>query len=359
MLFLDTLPDPNLAMDSLIECMLASNEDAAIGAIQRIQGIWDRAHQGRQRCLLALLAILDGDRVSLKQAAIDVIGEMGEVAEPVVPVLVELLEDAELRGDATWALGEIGPFAAPAIPALLLWLDDDDLAWLVAEVLAVIDPMHPEVRDALLASSQSDNAHRRWGTILAFRLFPSNDELAREVILGALHDPDWRVQMEGARLAGDLGEAARDVIPTLTRMVRNEPLDANNDLAPDSASYSWRTRTGALRSLVEICSRDEVEPLFLEVLEDESIGMREQAVRLVRENKIDPDKVIEHLLPLLDDPDSMVRGQVVDILASLYDRAQNQQGIIEGLRRLTSDPEMGEAAAYSLRTIEGKDHDGR
>ena len=62
----------------------------------------------------------------MRLKGVEVLGRMGSAAEPAVPDLVRLLDDAdpEVRKAAARTLGRIGPTAEAAVPALMRALFD-------------------------------------------------------------------------------------------------------------------------------------------------------------------------------------------------------------------------------------------
>lgn len=75
--------------------------------------------------LFASVTIRDGDSAT-RRAAIEAFRKLGDKAEPIVPVFVEMLKNPDLRKTALEALGAIGPSASPAVPMIAQLLGDAD-----------------------------------------------------------------------------------------------------------------------------------------------------------------------------------------------------------------------------------------
>ncbi len=76
----------------------------------------------------ALIDALGGDNLSVQKkiGIAEVLGRLGSVAAPAVPVLISRLQDPNpgVRSATAKALGQIGPAAAPAVPVLISRLQD-------------------------------------------------------------------------------------------------------------------------------------------------------------------------------------------------------------------------------------------
>jgi hypothetical protein len=79
-----------------------------------------------QRILPAVVAMLKDDNIYVRRGAADALGEMGAAAKECVPILMECMDDPELRSSAAWALARMGSDAEQAIPVLIDALSDED-----------------------------------------------------------------------------------------------------------------------------------------------------------------------------------------------------------------------------------------
>jgi len=120
-------------------------EAAAFSPQSRVQAqaalaLW-KLTKNAQPLLPVLKELLHGG--NLEWEAAQVLGEMGPAAEPVVPDLIAALErgDESVQIFTAEALGRIGPAAKPALPALrkLLEHDEPELRELAAQVIKLIE----------------------------------------------------------------------------------------------------------------------------------------------------------------------------------------------------------------------------
>ena len=97
------------------------------------------------RPLSAWVADLKADAPQVRNAAAYEISGLGPAAAPVVPALIEALDDPAptVRFPVTVALGEIGPAASAAVPRLQKMMDDevnDEIAAAAKRALRRIQP---------------------------------------------------------------------------------------------------------------------------------------------------------------------------------------------------------------------------
>lgn len=100
------------------------HEDTALIALARING---------SRSLNRLIEALEQDEeILIREAVASQLGDLGEVAIPAVPALIQALDLKQedifvdsLRASAATALGQIGPAAREALPALVKLRDGD------------------------------------------------------------------------------------------------------------------------------------------------------------------------------------------------------------------------------------------
>src|SRR6185437_9622692 len=144
--------------------------------------------------------------------------------EILVPALIPLLQDAEMRWYAAQALADVGPEARAAIPALIPLLkgnNDIKLAECAAYALGEIGPDAKEAVPALcevLFHSKGPQSDRAWNAILAI------GSGAAEHLGAALVDPDREHRRTVAALLIALEEKARPARSALRHDLEDEDM---------------------------------------------------------------------------------------------------------------------------------------
>lgn len=89
-----------------------------------------------------LLELLRGNDNFLRGAAANALGKLGALPQEVIPLLIQCLDNEELRETAALSLAGYGPQARGAVPKLLtlMRINDKDLHHAVVMALTSIDP---------------------------------------------------------------------------------------------------------------------------------------------------------------------------------------------------------------------------
>jgi HEAT repeat protein len=165
-----------------------SDRDARV-RIQAVLAMWQIANDKTHVPLLARL--LEDESVATREAAAQALTSMGGDAREATPALVKALTDTEpsVKQAAVVAIGSIGPSAKDAAASLRPLLKDADKAVRLHAAFALWQ-VTGEVKDTL------------------------------DILRSLVSDPNLQVAAI-ARL-GTLGPAARDILPDLVTMYREE-----------------------------------------------------------------------------------------------------------------------------------------
>lgn len=108
-------------------------------------------------------------------------------------------------------------------------------------------------------------------------------------------------------------------------------------------------------SLINDISPDEIFALGEQLLENEKLSVRAQAVTFMQIRKTDP-RATELWVKALDNSESDVRSEACHLLGNVP--RGHRAMAIAGLQKLRTDPDahVRENAAQALRTLTGKDH---
>lgn len=129
--------ESKVATERLINLLEEYPEDESIC----IATIYALSGQSPELTLPALKAALKSKQSRVRLAAIRALGSFGEAGEPMVPVLLELLDDPATSQAAAHSLGRIGTPAQEAIPRLIKMLDDDQARRIALEGLEQFGPL--------------------------------------------------------------------------------------------------------------------------------------------------------------------------------------------------------------------------
>jgi HEAT repeat protein len=149
-------------------------------------------------------------------------------AKVVVPAVVRFTKDrpaSNHRNIAVELLGDYGPDAKEAVPLLLAGLlaQTPGHPWNCAAALARIDP--DKARAAVPLLHELARQQYRWLEPYAvlYRIDPDDETRPLEVLQAALQSGDSdRLRVAAAHCLGELGPAAKEAGPALTRALRDE-----------------------------------------------------------------------------------------------------------------------------------------
>lgn len=176
----------------LIAALDDKDEDVRYGAVQAL------GHLGQSlpAAVQALIASLKSRYANVRSGAAEALGNIGKDAPTVTPALIDALkdEDPAVRRAAVEALGSFGRDASPAVP------------YLTAIVKETVGESEPEYPLAYFATETLKKIGRA----------------AVPALMLALHNNNAEVRHEAIQALGDLGKDAREAIPVLMPLLRDE-----------------------------------------------------------------------------------------------------------------------------------------
>lgn len=189
--------------------------------------------------------------------AIEILSELGPLAEPALPELIGDLSDAdpEIRSDAAFAIGSIGPDAADAVPALTKLLDDHPkhppesgedgaggkravpgfiAAYALGKIGAAAKPAVERLHGLVDGEDPFMATVAAWAGL---RIEPGNKELytkAIPLLTKALKSERDLARLEAAGALGDIGRPAAEAIPSLEMVAEDDPVAAVREAAEEA-----------------------------------------------------------------------------------------------------------------------------
>jgi HEAT repeat protein len=168
----------------------------------------------------------------LQRVAVRVLARIGPDAKAAVPALTKTLaagdDDPELQREVQFALGAIGPEAAAATPELIKSLSrpDEEVQYTACYALGRIGPAAADATEALRNNLTSDDPFLRLASVWALlKIHPQNPRLqafAVPLLIGGLQHEREQVRLEAATTLGELGQAAKESLPTLKKALEDE-----------------------------------------------------------------------------------------------------------------------------------------
>jgi HEAT repeat protein len=176
----------------------------------------------------ALLSALKSHDADSRRTIISVLHNGASDVAPrrnVVPAVAECLkdEDAGLRRDAAMLIGELGDRAGAALPALLTASKAEDKGGEAAR--EALQKVHKAPRPAapeLLAFLKDPEPRVRLKAAEALCDLEEGDKECLAVLLELVKRRDSQVRQETARLLYRYGSAAKDAVPALIEIARND-----------------------------------------------------------------------------------------------------------------------------------------
>ena len=164
---------------------------------------------------------------------------IGPRAAPAVPHLAAVLHDPQepLRVDYLWTLAAIGSAAAPALPEIEGLMNQDEFPVRYAACYAAgsIGPSASGVIPVLLKNLESRDEFLQFMSAWAFVQIspPANEVTARclQPLMKGLKLSDPRARSEAALALARLGPAAREAIPDLRQIARDDDATVRQSVA--------------------------------------------------------------------------------------------------------------------------------
>ncbi len=224
-------------------------------------------------------------------------------AEPQLGHWLDRLKDRDpgRRAHAATVLASLGPRGRDAIPALTEALDDKTAAVRRTAAMALAE-MGPAARVAipsLIALLHDDDESVRCRAIVSLGQMGSDARTAAPALIQLLADPDDLVRRYAASALGDIGPMAPTAIPALIEAL------AHDDMKNRAVTIVALTKMGT-----------RAVPRLIEALKHDDARVRRHAARVLGKCSRGLEAV-PALLPLLHDPDPLVRETVEETLEIL------------------------------------------
>lgn len=206
----------------------------------------------------------------MRRRAVEILGELGAQAEPVVPQISRLLDDADLqlRDCAIRSLGKIGGHAAAAVPALCHALGNSSLRAFAASTLGEIGPAAKDAVPYLLSALDDRRFFVRWHAAQAlWKVDPSQCKRIVPILTEGLDNPILESHLS-ARTLIEIGPDAREAVPKLRQALRKADKYDRAKAAEALGRIGWDARL-AVPELLNILS--DPEP-YVRVHAAEAIG---------------------------------------------------------------------------------------
>jgi HEAT repeat protein len=218
---------------------------------------------------------------SLRQAAAEALGELGD-ARAVKPLIAALKdENAEVRQAAAGALGEMGDPHADAVEPLIAVLKDENVGVRQAAAGALGEMGDRHAVEPLIAALGDGNINVRRSATHSLGLIW---DLQLVSDLGSI---DSAVRRAAAEALGDLGD--RHTVEPVIAALQDENAEV---------------RQAAAEALGDLGDRRAVEPLIA-VLQDENAEVRQAAAEAL--GRLDDPRAVKPLIAVLKDENAEVR----------------------------------------------------
>jgi HEAT repeat protein len=284
-----------------------------------------------KKAIEPLIALLNDPNSSVRRQATESLGQLG--AEKSIEALIVLLndQDSDVRKQAAKSLGKLR--AKKAIEALMALLNDPDLSVraqaaeslgelgskkVIEALIALLNDINPLVRaqavellgklgnknatEALIYLVNDPDSYVRQKTI--FSLAQLGSKKAIEPLMALLNDPDSSVQQNAILLLGRLG-SEKSIEPLITLLKDHQ---------------AWYLQITATKILYQLGSEKElgsekVIQALIPLLNNQDSNVRRQIINLL--GQLGSKKAIKPLIALLNDKNSSVQMQIIESLAQL------------------------------------------
>ena len=327
------------------------------------------------------------EKIEAREKSAYLLGKMGPLARPAVPLLIDCLEDEEnVRHRVTSALADLGPVAVEAKPALLEELHFQNGE--AARALFKIDPTSDETLNAVIeaASDSSNEPNFRSQTIGAFYEYKSNPARARAFLESVAKQNNWIA--EGAKRQLEMLDwrTTRHTAPLLPRGLAQPPppsaetnatalldkLKSNPDDYPTAqalTNFTSEVRRQAVGILIDAIKQNKVRfpsnlisriaffgpdakealPLMLEFADSDQSGFANNAMFAIGEigpAAITAKPAVERGL---DDTSGMLRWRAANTLCLIDPDHLDEH--LEHLVQVLKGSNGGEYTDYAVRSL--------
>ena len=184
---------------------------------------------------------------AVRRRAADSLALMGKDAAPAAKTLVAALADADplVRGVAARAVGELAPDAPGAVPALVTQFPDIDAIRAVAKFKAGGADAVPELTKLLT----HEDSTIRWQAVRTLGKIGEPALVTLPNLIDMMSgDAVSLVREHAAEAAGDIGPAAKDAVPALTKAMS----DADHKVRRDAVRSLGQIGAAAKPALAKV-----------------------------------------------------------------------------------------------------------
>jgi len=215
--------------DPLPDLMRALRGQAPTERLRAAKGLGRLGWLARD-ALPALVAALDDDDATVREAVAHAVGLMGPDA---LPALAGMLVHADkyVRRHAVWALGKLGPLAKPVLRDLCAGLRDADPRTASGAAQA-LGNMGIDGADAVPALAEAMRGTNIVLCRLAAKALSQIGSPALATLIAHLQHSDPFVRGESAMAIGWMGPVARSAVPFLAQIVRGPRSSLSRTPAP-------------------------------------------------------------------------------------------------------------------------------
>jgi HEAT repeat protein len=171
-----------------------------------------------------LTEALKDSNTTVREAAINALGQIGPPARPAVPALLEFAKDTSftLRSSSLRALIQIGPDAKAAVPVCLdaLKVPNPALHLQAVELLWRVDPKHKEIVPHL-RELLKNNSYRSGALSVVGRMGPSAARIVPDLV-DLLKVTTTYQRQQVVTTLGQIGPGARAAVPALLALLKDK-----------------------------------------------------------------------------------------------------------------------------------------
>lgn len=223
----DEPPNANAAVIPLLVDLAGEDETARMAAVMALRELGPVAWPA----VPALIEALSDPVVGIRKGAAGALGGIGEAAVPAVADLAGALEDPHrfVRSWAAMALYEIGPAAKPAAPDLvhMMHTDVENLrgrSWCASALPKVQADPELAVPALIRALGEDTSEEVRSVAVLSLESYgpEAAERRATRALVEALHDPHWKVRGNAACALPAMGADAGWAVSSLEGVLSDE-----------------------------------------------------------------------------------------------------------------------------------------
>jgi HEAT repeat protein len=296
----------------------------------------------------ALMAALKDQNFIVRKNAAIALGENGPAAKSVTPALVETLKDDNpvVRREAAVALAKVQGDSDLTVPALIAALKDSDV-WVRDRAIGSLGELGPRAKAAIPAlleiMKQSPGRETDTSGRAIAALQKIDPEIIRPLLVKELSSPDASTRAQAVRALGGLGDAAKDALPAMEKLLK----DPDNKVRVVAAQAVWKMDRAKVSAVV---------PVFIEGLRDQTSWYnRGTSAHLLGQIGPEAKAAIPVLMETLKDQHEDIRGLAADALGQMGPEAKAAIPALEQARDNDAEEDVRRRAAKALQRINSKE----